>query len=277
MYRGPVTALTDDRAPDRENARPGEVMHPYVGSAFMNMSQLIIGSALGCLLAQAVLYSGRSLLKHMQPPHASRLLRAVAPGPRIVSMFVRYAAPVAVAAALVTLGVWTLEDYLAAKSSRNAAVAATFDPAAASAAQPRNAADDSAGHAAAPEAASADAGGSSDPYSDPDFKVQHRQHHAGAATLKDTLLQRSEAKASADLRREIQQHLQRSQYDCEAAEHADRYLKAGLDVWGFAAWQQRYFPVSSYKGATLEQCKDIKTLVPGSLDLQSTVAQGTSR
>jgi hypothetical protein len=250
-------------------------MHPYMGSAFMNMSQLIVGSALGCLLAQAVLYSGRSLLNHMQRPHASGLLRAIVPGPRVVGMFVRYAAPVAVAAALVTLGVWTVEDYLAAKSSRNAAVAATFDPAAPSAAQPRNAADESASRPAAPEAA--DAGAGSDPYSDPEFKVQHRQHHGGAATLKDTLVQRSEAKASADLLREIQQHLQRSQYDCEAADHADRYLKAGLDVWGFAAWQQRYFPVSSYKGATLEQCKDIKTLVPGSLDLQSTVAQGTSR
>jgi hypothetical protein len=69
--------------------------------------------------------------------------------------------------------------------------------------------------------------------------------------------------------------VQRSQYDCEAAERAEHYLKVGLDVWGFAAWQQRYFPMDGYKGATLEQCRDIKAIVPGSLDLQSTVAQQT--
>ena len=60
-----------------------------------------------------------------------------------------------------------------------------------------------------------------------------------------------------------------------AADRAERYLKAGLDVWGFAAWQQRYFPTDGYKGAMLEQCREIKALLPGTLDLQSTVAQQT--
>jgi hypothetical protein len=93
-------------------------------------------------------------------------------------------------------------------------------------------------------------------------------------SLKETLLQRSEGKARADLLRETQQHLYRSQYDCEAADRAGKYLKAGLDVWGFAAWQIRYFPVDSYKGATLPECKDIKDVVdPSPLHSQSTVAQ----
>jgi hypothetical protein len=35
--------------------------------------------------------------------------------------------------------------------------------------------------------------------------------------------------------------------------------------------------MDGYKGATLEQCREIKPLVPGALDLQSTVAQETHR
>ena len=94
-------------------------------------------------------------------------------------------------------------------------------------------------------------------------------------SLKETLLRRSEARAQADLLRETQQHLHRSQYDCEAADRASKYVKAGLDVWGFAAWQIRHFSMVSYKGATLPQCRDIKNVVdPASLRLQSTVAQG---
>src|SRR5882762_2374862 len=94
-------------------------------------------------------------------------------------------------------------------------------------------------------------------------------------SLKETLLQRSEAKACAELLRGTQQRLSRSQYDCEAADRAGKYLKAGLDVWGFAAWQIRHFPMDGYKGAMLPQCKDIKDIVDhsSSVDLQSTVAQ----
>jgi len=93
-------------------------------------------------------------------------------------------------------------------------------------------------------------------------------------TLKETLLQRSEAKARAELLHEMQEHTSRSQYDCEAADHAARYLKAGLDVWGFAAWQLKYFPTEGYRGAMLLTCKDIPNVIdPSQLDLQSTVAQ----
>jgi hypothetical protein len=52
-----------------------------------------------------------------------------------------------------------------------------------------------------------------------------------------------------------------------------KYVKTGLDVWGFARWQLKYFPMGSYKGATLPQCKDIKKIVePSELDSRSTVA-----
>jgi hypothetical protein len=244
----------------------------------MNMTQLVFGSALGCMLAQGLLSGATYLIRRLQRPETGSLLRALSPGPKVIGIFVKYAAPVGVAAALITLGVWTVGDYVAAKSARNAALASTFDPqAAARRSPPPGAAEEAAAHTAAPEATPAAAEGGIDPYSDPEFKVQHRTHGAAGATLKDTLLQRAEAKASADLRRETQQHQQRSQYDCETADRAERYLKAGLDVWGFAAWQQRYFPAEDYKGSSLAQCKDIKALVPGSLDLQSTVAQDNHR
>jgi len=81
-------------------------------------------------------------------------------------------------------------------------------------------------------------------------------------------------KSSPDLLRETQQHLYRSQYDCELPTAPSKYLKAGLDVGASQCGRIRYFPVDSYKGATLPQCKDIKNVVdPSSLHLQSTVAQ----
>ena len=105
--------------------------------------------------------------------------------------------------------------------------------------------------------------------------MQRPAHKAGTApSLKETLLQRSEAKTRSQLLRQLQQHAQRSQYDCEAAERGQKYLKADLDVWGFAAWQVKYFPVEGYQGATLPQCRDIKNVLdPTALDLHSTVAK----
>jgi len=162
--------------------------------------------------------------------------------------------------------VWAVGDYLAAQSARSAATADVLEPSTAvPVSDAHGSAHEVAGHA--PAAVPVD---NVDPYTDSDFKVQRRSGHS----LKETLLQRSEGKARADLLRETQQHLYRSQYDCEAADRASKYLKAGLDVWGFATWQIRYFPENSYKGATLPQCKDIKDVVdPSPLHLQSTVAQ----
>jgi hypothetical protein len=240
----------------------------------MSMSQLVIGCALGCLLAQALIFSGRSLLSALQRSPGGRLRRSITPGPRALAMFVKYAAPVAIAAALITLGVWSVSDYLAAKSARTAALASTFDPAATPQVAPPPIPDDNLRHVTS-EVVAAQPAGAADPYDDPEFKVQHRAHRDATAALKDALLQKAEVKASTDLRRETQAHTQRSQYDCEAADRAERYLKAGLDVWGFAAWQQRYFPMDGYRGATLDQCRSIKPVTPGPLDLHSTVAQQT--
>jgi len=234
----------------------------------MSMTQLVIGTALGYFVAQGVLYSIKHLIGWLRRSDARKRILRLAPslGSTFFAGFTKYATLVGAGAAVITLGVWAVGDYLAAQSARSAATADVLEPSTAvPVSDAHGSAHEVAGHA--PAAVPVD---SVDPYTDSDFKVQRRSGHS----LKETLLQRSEGKARADLLRETQQHLYRSQYDCEAADRASKYLKAGLDVWGFAMWQTRYFPADSYKGATLPQCKDIKNVVdPSSLHLQSTVAQ----
>jgi hypothetical protein len=254
----------------------------------MSMIQLVIGSALGFVFAQGALFAARQGAGWLGRGRIPQRRGTLTP-PQWTSFlggFVKYAGPIAAAVALLTLGAWAVSDYLAARSAPGTTLAGTLDaPTAAPAPAPSpGVAADEAPPAAAPRAAPRAApprvvgtavAGSGDPYADADFKVKRPPHRAGAAAnLKDAYLERSEAKARAELLSETQQHLQRSQYDCEAADHADKYLKAGLDVWGFAAWQDKYFPVSTYKGATLAPCKDIKNALDvGSLNLQTTVAQ----
>jgi len=234
----------------------------------MSMTQLVIGTALGYFVAQGVLYSIKHLIGWLRRTDARKRILRLAPslGSTFFAGFTKYATLVGAGAAVITLGVWAVGDYLAAQSARSAATADVLEPSTAvPVSDAHGSAHEVAGHA--PAAVPVD---NVDPYTDSDFKVQRRSGHS----LKETLLQRSEGKARADLLRETQQHLYRSQYDCEAADRASKYLKAGLDVWGFAMWQTRYFPADSYKGATLPQCKDIKNVVdPSSLHLQSTVAQ----
>ena len=234
----------------------------------MSMTQLVIGTALGYFVAQGVLYSIKHLIGWLRRTDARKRTLRLAPslGSTFFAGFTKYATLVGAGAAVITLGVWAVGDYLAAQSARSAATADVLEPSTAvPVSDAHGSAHEVAGHA--PAAVPVD---NVDPYTDSDFKVQRRSGHS----LKETLLQRSEGKARADLLRETQQHLYRSQYDCEAADRASKYLKAGLDVWGFAMWQTRYFPADSYKGATLPQCKDIKNVVdPSSLHLQSTVAQ----
>jgi hypothetical protein len=246
----------------------------------MSMTQLVMGTALGFLVAQGGLHSLRRLLGWLEHGDLRARIRKLTPslGSNFIVAFTKYAAVVGASAAVITLGVWAVRDHLAAKSARSSeTMADVFD---ATASVPvsdlRGPQDEVAGLAAAsqddrPDRVAADV----DPYADRDFKVQRRPHHAGtAASLKETFLERSEAKARAELLRETHQRMSRSQYDCEAAERAGKYLKAGLDVWGFAAWQSKYFPVGNYRGATLAQCQDIKNVVdPSSLDLQTTLAQ----
>jgi hypothetical protein len=244
----------------------------------MSMTQLIIGTALGFVVAQSGLYGIRHSLGWLQREEVRTRIRTL-PGHVIVGGFIRYAAPIGAVAALITLGVWALGDYLAARAAGSAvALANTLDPAtAAGAVQAQSSADEASGSGGGgpAEPATAAQPDGADPYGDPDYKVHRRTHRAGSSSsLKETLLQRSEAKARAELLRDMQQHASRSQYDCEAAERAARYLKAGLDVWGFGAWQLKYFPTQGYQGATLVACKDIPNVLdPSQLDLQSTVAQ----
>ncbi len=248
----------------------------------MSMTQLVIGTALGFFVAQGVLHSVKLLVGWLQRSDARKRILKLTPslGPTLIGGFIKYAAPVGASAAVITLGVWAVGDHLAAKSAHSAATAGAFKPSTVvRVPDALGSPDEPAGPVAASrvERHTAPAAGNVDPYTDSDFQVERHSHHAGRAlSLKETLLRRSEARAQADLLRETQQHLHRSQYDCEAADRAGKYLKAGLDVWGFAAWQIRHFPMVSYKGATLPQCRDIKNVVDhsSSVDLHSTVAQG---
>jgi len=247
----------------------------------MGMTQLIIGTALGFIVAQSALYAIRHSLGWLQSDQVATRVRAMTPSPghAVVAGFIRYAAPLGAAAALITLAVWGIGDYMAAKAARGATLATALDTSAPGAPPAASPEDGTAGAAAAnSEPAIAVQAEGSDPYADVDYKVQRRPHRSGTQpSLKEALLLRSEAKARAELLRDMVLHAHRSQYDCEAADRAGRYLKAGLDVWGFAAWQLKYFPMEGYKGAALATCKDIPNVLdPSQLDLQSTVAQGVA-
>lgn len=246
----------------------------------MSMAQLVIGAALGFIIAEGVLYGIRHLILWLRRDETRRRLRTLSASrdSAFIAGFTRYGALVGASAAIITLGAWAVGDYLAAKSARSAVMVNAEDPATpVPTPTAQHPADDAGGVDPAADVDPARAAPPSgvDPYADPDFRVQHRVRRAGTSvSLKETLLERSEAKARAELRRETKQHLRRSQYDCEAADRAAHYLKAGLDVWGFAAWQFKYFPTDGYKGATRPDCKDIKDVLdPSSVDLQSTVAQ----
>jgi hypothetical protein len=239
----------------------------------VSMTQLVFGAALGFIVGQGVLYGLKRFIASLQRDVMRKPFRKLTPlqGSALIGGFNKYAGVLGASAALVILGVWAVGDYLAARPIPSVAKASVFDPSTAvPISDPRDPPDEVAGLTPA-VAVPVD---NIDPYTDSDFKVQRRARHAGVRmSLKETLVQRSEAKARADLLSEIHQHVHRSQYDCEAAERASKYLNSGLDVWGFATWQLKHFPVESYKGATLPQCKDIKNAVdPSGLDLQSTVA-----
>jgi hypothetical protein len=271
-----VTPLTDGRWTLTAQCPPGRT---YARVLLMSMTQLVIGTALGFMVAQGVLYPIKRLAGWLQRDEVRRQIRSVtyAPGPALVSGFVRYAAPLGVGAALITLGAWAVKDHFAAKAARSAPLA-DVQPSGTVVLSDSQSSEDAVATAAPaavnpPAAVAAD---TVDPYADADFKLPARPHRAGSAlSLKETLLQRAEAKARADLLRETQQQHNRSQYDCETAARAEKYLKAGLDVWGFASWQLKYFPIERYQGATLAQCKGIKNVIdPARLDLKSAVAQG---
>src|SRR5215469_13217245 len=85
----------------------------------MSMTQLVVGTAIGFLAAQAGLYGMKHLLGWLQREETRARLGTLIPSPghTILSAFIRYAAPIGASAALITLGVWAVGDYLAAKSA----------------------------------------------------------------------------------------------------------------------------------------------------------------
>lgn len=246
----------------------------------MNMIQLVIGAALGFLLAQGVLYGIKRSIAWVWRDEVRARIRTLTPpsGRAIAHASVKYGVLLGASAALITLGVWAVGDYSAGRSAHSAAGNDVESPVA----LPRSPAAESPQKVAelAPPAPNADSSTAArtesvDPYADSDFKVQRRGHAGTRLTLKETLLQRAEAKARAELLSEMRQLQNRSQYDCEGADRAAKYLKAGLDVWGFAAWQVKHFPMDGYDGATLSECQNIKDVVdPSRFDMHGAVAQG---
>jgi hypothetical protein len=236
------------------------------------MTQLIFGAALGFILGEGVLYGlkhsigwlqGAAVRKHVGSLFAVR-------GSDLIRGFIKYAGVSGAAVALITLAVWSVGDYLAAKSARrvtSANVAGVGAAASIPGPAPHGAPNEGATGMTPPSKANSGAAMpvvNVDPYDDSDFKIQRRPRTGPHSSLRETLVQRSEARARMDLLKQTQEHAQRSQYDCETAERASKYLKAGLDVWGFATWQLRYFPRDGFKGATLPQCKGIKDVTDAS-------------
>jgi hypothetical protein len=244
----------------------------------MSMTQIVIGAALGYLVARAAVFGTKFSLAWLRRDGFQTRLRklAAAPGPAVAAGLIKYGAVIGASAALLALSAWAIGDYYAARSARSAAAAVADAPMSAPAARPQKAAEEEVAAQPAPETLASTGAEGTDPYADPAFKVQAPVRRAGdSSSLTDRLLRRSEARARTELLAETRQNAQRSQYDCEAAERAEKYLKAGLDVWGFATWQDKYFPVGNYKGATLAACREITNVVePTTLNLQSTVAQG---
>lgn len=160
---------------------------------------------------------------------------------------IRHAGVLGIGGAVLTLGIWALQDHMA--SAHHMTRTDTPPPAAPPQVQQKE---------PAPEINSS----AVDPYADADFKVPRAAHRRGKSqNLKEAFLKRSESKAQAWLLQQTRQQANRSQYDCEAAERAAKYLEADLDVWGFSAWQLKYFPTAGYKGASLPKCKNIASLV----------------
>ena len=99
----------------------------------MSMTQLVLGCALGFIVAQGLMYGLRRLIgAKARGKRATTAAAGPEPDEKSVPLsyvraFIRYAAPVFASAAFVLLGAWTLQDYLSAKSAR-AAVLEVPDP-----------------------------------------------------------------------------------------------------------------------------------------------------
>src|SRR6195256_764323 len=86
----------------------------------MSMTQLVIGTALGFFVAQGVLYSIKHLIGWVQRSDARKRILKLPPslGSTFIGGFTKYATLVGASAAVITLGVWGVADYLAAQSAQ---------------------------------------------------------------------------------------------------------------------------------------------------------------
>src|ERR1700722_3455052 len=95
----------------------------------VNMSQLVIGSALGFLIAQGVLYASRHAIGLLKHDELRQWIATLIPsrGSSIVGGFIQHAGLIGASVAVIALGAWATRDYLAAKSARSAAIADILD------------------------------------------------------------------------------------------------------------------------------------------------------
>lgn len=106
----------------------------------MGMTQMVIGAALGCIAAQGGIFIFRRIVGWLQRDDVGARIRAMTPqsGHAMVGTFIKYAGPVSASAALITLGIWAVSDYVAARSAaRGAAMASAVDVPPVPVAQPR--------------------------------------------------------------------------------------------------------------------------------------------
>jgi len=200
------------------------------------MMQLIFGAALGFILGEGVLQGLKHSIGWLQAAEVRKRVGNLpsVQGSDLIRGFIKYAGVAGAVVALITLAVWSVGDYIGAKSTRRMTNANVSGVAAASIPAPgvHGAPNESAGITPSSKGNSAAEvpADNPDPYGDSDFKVQARPRVGPHPNLRETLVQRSEARARVDLLRQTQDHAHRSQYDCETAERASKYLKAGLDV-----------------------------------------------
>src|SRR5262249_39550565 len=161
-------------------------------ASVMSMIQLVIGAALGFIVAQGPLVGIRHLAGWVQQGDMRERIRALTPesGQAFIDWFNKHAAQLGACAVLITIGIWAVSDFMKSKSADAAATASAVDLQAAAPESPvqlstREEAKPAPVSAAKPlTVAKTDA---PDPYADPNFKVRRHAHRAGSAlSLKET-------------------------------------------------------------------------------------------
>src|ERR1700730_6521557 len=99
----------------------------------LSMTQLIFGAALGFLLGEGVLHGIKHSIGWLQRDAVRKRVGKLSSvrGSELIGGFIKYAGVIGAIAALITLGVWSVGDYLAAKSAHRVMSANASDTAAA--------------------------------------------------------------------------------------------------------------------------------------------------